>query len=153
MQYQLNIFYHCILRWPCNTRHTRMLQRHQIITCLVITVTESPYFNKLLKYQDISHMKSPYILAICMNVALKYESFVIGHPIYDEIITNDTKLQGLCQVYTKMKSITLYGLIFQLENIFSYHLLLIIPLLMHIWRPGTIRVSRILHGHQDLVSM
>ena len=152
----LSIPYYRIQWYPCNTRHTRVLHVHQIATGLVITV-KSPYFNKLLKYQDISHercktsYKIPYILAICLIVAFKYESHVTGHQIYGEIITYNTKLQGLCQVQTKMKSITLSCLIFQLENIFAYHLLVIIPHLMHIWCPSNIRVSRILHGHQNLV--
>ena len=51
-----------------------------------------------------------------------------------------------------VKSITLSSLIFQLENIFSYHLLVIIPLLVHIWCPDNIRESRVLHKHQNLVS-
>ena len=87
-------------------------------------------------------------MAICMIVAFKNESHVTGHQIYDEIITYNTyntKLQGLCQAWTKMKFITLSGLIFQLENIFSYHLLVINPLLMHVWCPGNIRVGRVLH--------
>ena len=51
----------------------------------------------------------------------------------------------------KMKSITLSGLTFELENRFSYHLL-IIPVLMHSQCPGNIRVSRMLHRYQNLVS-
>ena len=88
MQYQLSIPYHCILWCPCNTWHTLKLHGHRIVTCLVITVTENPYFNKLLRFQDISHerckKKSPYILDIYLIVAFKYESPITGHQIYDE---------------------------------------------------------------------
>ena len=44
------------------------------------------------------HIKSPYLLAVCMIVAFKYESHVTGHQIYDRIITYNTKLKGLCKV-------------------------------------------------------
>ena len=157
MQYQLSIPHLCILRCPCNTRHTPMLHGHQIITCLVITVTENPYFNKLLRYQDISHERCTTSYKIPIYSGYMHDcGFYIWVACYrtpnDEIMTYNTKLQGLCQVQTKMESITLSGLIFQLENIFSYHLLVIIPLLMHISCPGNIRVSRMLHGHQNLVS-
>ena len=95
-----------------------MLHGRQIVTCLVVTVTESPYFNKLLKYQDISHercktsYKIPIYSGYMHDCGFRYESRVTGHQIYDEIITYNTKLQGLCPVQTEMKSITLSGLIF-----------------------------------------
>ena len=104
MQYQLSILYYYILWYPCNSRHIRMLHGHQIATCLVITVTESPSFNKLFKYQDISYercktsYKIPIYSGYMHDVAFKYESPVTGHQIYDEILTYNTKSQGLCQV-------------------------------------------------------
>ena len=86
MQCQLIFSYHSIFWCPCNTRHTRMLHGHQIVTCLVITVTGSPYFNKLLRFQAISHerCKNSYKFPIYsgMIMAFKCESHVTGHHIW-----------------------------------------------------------------------
>ena len=88
-----------------------------------------------------------------MIVAFKYESHATGHQINDESSLITEHFRDYAKLRQKMKSITLSGLIFQLENIFAYHLLIIIiPLLMLIWCPGNIWVSRVLHVRQNLVS-
>ena len=73
--------------------------------------------------------------------------------IYDESSLITQHYRDFVKLRQKTKSITLSGLIFQLDNIFFYHLLvIIIPLSMHIWGPGNIWVSHVLHGRQNLVS-
>ena len=79
----------------------------------------------------------PYILAIYMIVAFKFESHVTGHQIYYKSSLITQNVRDYVKLRQKMKSITLSCLIFQLENILSYRLLvIIIPVLMRIWCPG-----------------
>ena len=65
-----------------------------------------------------THIKSPYILAIYIIVAFKYESHVTGHQIYDESSLIAQNFRDYIMLRQKIKSIILSGLLFQLENIF-----------------------------------
>ena len=70
-----------------------------------------------------THMKCPYSLDIYMIVAFKYGSHVTGHQIYDESSLITQNIRDYIKRRQKMKSVTLSGVIFQMENIFSCHLL------------------------------